>query len=164
MKNKISFLLLLLVLVGCTKSTITFKELRENNDNAMISEKYFLPDFEYDMYLIGERDLTNLEEKKYSGIVIFSREDCPYCKDALDDIVTVINKNDNQLKIKEILILETDTLNNDQKAKITDKYGVTVVPTISVLINGELKENHIGILSEELLLKIFEGDSKRKIH
>lgn len=154
------YLILTVVLYGCSNSRLSFRKLRDSNDNSIVAKKYSLQDFEYDMYLIEYNDLVFLEKEKYSGIVLFSREDCPYCKDSLDNIVNTINKNKSRLKINEILILETDTLPNETKSKISESYGFFLVPTLTVLENGVFKETHIGILAEELVLKILKGENQ----
>jgi thioredoxin 1 len=52
-------------------------------------------------------------------------------------------------------------LNVDESPDIADKYDVRAIPTILLFENGEIRDRHVGVLSEGELKRILDGYIKK---
>lgn len=141
----ISLVIFLIITTSCSDTRI--KETIVEYHNELISEKYDVPITEIPLRLISFNDITAFQDNKFSGVVIITRNDCNHCLTAWDIYVDVLNTN--TIKYEEILVLETDNLSPEDKHKMTEKYLVSVVPSLMKFSDGKLILLEVGILSTE---------------
>ena len=75
---------------------------------------------------------------KYNGIILFFKKLCPHCK----VMATVLEKL--KIQVPEINLAAVDS---EDFPEIMEKSGVTRVPTLCVVKDGEIKAKKNGILN-----------------
>lgn len=149
MKKILVLLCLVFSLVSCANKNIYVPK-----DNAYFAQKYgeeAIAELPY--YLIHYVQLSQMIEDKFTGIIIFSRDDCKYCHTLMNSIVEMANDYDD-LKINALYFVETSEMNSDEKKELTDKYMIDSVPSIILFKEGKLKRVETGTFTKEILYKL----------
>lgn len=132
MKKKLPILIVLfisLILVGCTsKGSTTNKE----------SVSYVNVGYE-------EAVAENIRD----GVYLFSREDCPSCIDLLGLIDGAFDDDKSFFDNKEINIIETSHMSEDEKANLGYMYDLTYVPRLIKIKNNEIIYDKTGGFSQD---------------
>lgn len=147
MLKKIVFVLVILLLSSCSKSTKT------PLDQSTI-DKLNLNETSVHLYAITIDQLTNSSNSKgLNGYVLLLRPDCKGCQ----TFVTEFNEYTSSNKIdSDIYVLDTTILTDEEKETLFTVYSVTSVPSIMVFERGNFISLEVGISSKEQLSSILK--------
>lgn len=140
-------LILLISLVGCAQHN------EGNSDGLTLWEKYGTEPFDFRMICIDYEQLNQKKAGEYSGVILFTREDCVHCQDTFKNLVQILNEY-LDCQYKEILVLETDLMSQEDKDKMIETYSVSHVPTFMVMNHGTIEDLYIGVLSTDQIKSI----------
>ncbi|UJH70047.1 thioredoxin [Ornithinimicrobium sp. INDO-MA30-4] len=73
---------------------------------------------------------------------------CGPCKAIAPVLEEISEQLDGKLKIVK--------LNTDENPQITQRYGITGIPTMNVYVKGELVKNMVGAMSKQKILRDLE--------
>ncbi|MBW8173026.1 thioredoxin [Ornithinimicrobium sp. Arc0846-15] len=73
---------------------------------------------------------------------------CGPCKAIAPVLEEISDQLDGKLKIVK--------LNTDENPQITQRYGITGIPTMNVYVKGELVKNMVGAMSKQKILRDLE--------
>lgn len=152
MRYIIKLILCFLLLCGCGVD----KRYRSENDNLSIQKKYSSNQIDFDIFIINYKDFEELLKDKYNGLILLSRSDCPFCVENFSTLVDVLNTNED-FRFYEVLVIETDELDDETKKVISDKFSINFVPTMLIMEGGKIVEIVVGLLSKDQMIKILKG-------
>lgn len=153
MKIILKLVLVIIMLSGCGVD----KRYQPDNDNLTIQNKYSSDQINFDIFIIDYDDFEELIKDKYNGLILLSRSDCPFCVENFSTLVSVLNTNED-FRFYEILIMETDELDDESKKLISDEYSINFVPTTLIMEEGKIEEIVVGLLSTDQIIKIMKGN------
>ena len=52
-------------------------------------------------------------------------------------------------------------VNVDQEPKLAQKYGISAIPTLLVVVDGKVVKTSVGVLKKEALLQLLDEVSKK---
>lgn len=73
---------------------------------------------------------------------------CGPCKAIAPVLEEISDQLDGKLKIVK--------LNTDENPQVTQRYGITGIPTMNVYVKGELVKNMVGAMSKQKILRDLE--------
>ncbi|MCL1859430.1 MAG: thioredoxin [Oscillospiraceae bacterium] len=92
------------------------------------------------------------EEKEFETCLIdFSAEWCPPCQMLAPVLETVAETHKDKMNFYKIDI--------DESINLAQKYGVTHVPTLIILKNGEVADKAVGFMDEAKLSEFIEKNA-----
>ena len=153
MKIILKLVLVIIMLSGCGVD----KRYQPDNDNLTIQNKYSSDQINFDIFMIDYDDFEELIKDKYNGLILLSSSGYSFCVENFSTLVSVLNTNED-FRFYEILILETDELDDEPKKLITDEYGINFVPTTLIMEEGKIEEIVVGLLSTDQIIKIMKGN------
>ena len=89
---------------------------------------------------------------KHDGIIIFHKTLCPHCK--------VMGKV--LLKVKELnTSVNVASIDSETDAALLEKFGVTRVPTLMIIKNGEKKALYAGVMKPQELVDFYASTEEQ---
>lgn len=140
----------ILLLVGCSSSTL------KRIDTETITEKYGLSNIHNLQFyeLNYETWESNIQNNAFQYPVLISRPDCQHCSHAIEELEQYTEDNEITLNL---YLLESNTIDDEDKMKISNDYLISSVPTFILMENHSISEIVTGTISQELLDKLAKG-------
>ena len=94
----------------------------------------------------GTTNPTPSDLKQFSGMLVFTRDDCGYCK-RLKPVLEILQKRHSDEVIKEVNATQPD----ENTKALMKTYQVDGFPTIKFFTNGEVAQTYNGERTESAL-------------
>ena len=79
-------------------------------------------------------------------VVDFMTDWCPYCKRLAPIIEEIAREHADEIEVY--------TVNIDDQPGLSDQYGIMIVPTVYVFLNGEIKGHAVNPRTKDAVLKL----------
>lgn len=140
----------ILLLAGCSSSTLKKIDTKTITENYGISNIHNLQFYE----LNYETWESNIQNNSFRYPVLISRPDCQHCSHAIEELEQYAE--DNEITFN-LYLLESNTIDDEDKIKISNDYLISSVPTFILMENHSISEIVTGSISQDLLDKLAKG-------
>lgn len=79
--------------------------------------------------------------------------DCLYCTENFNNLISALNLSES-FSIKEILVVEIDSLDKQQKSEMINNYNGPFFPTHIIFTRGSITDTILRVLSENQFTQI----------
>ena len=142
------FLCIIPLLLGCSADKQIDKSIIANTYN--VSE-----DLNIQFYKLDYASFINKQNKKdFQYPILISRADCKYCADTIKTLDEKAKQNNTQISL---YLLDSSTIEPENKQKMIDEYAITSVPTFILMDNHAISEVQTGNLSDTVFDTLMKG-------